>query len=143
MTALSPSYDCTLAKQIERQVKILTRPFRIVYFRLNGSNNPNRVLKDGEPVNLSWHVEGENVNVILEPYGNVLPKGSTKLIANQAFPHQIELVVTDKFSQQPLRQGISIKVEIPTAPNNNVAPNTSIPRNNTSTTLTPYEDLGF
>lgn len=93
-------------------VEILPKPFKIVYFTLNGSEEPNIVLKDGAPLTLSWKVEGEDINVELSTSGNVDRSGSQKLKANQALPSRIEIIVTDKFGNKATK-GFSIKVETP------------------------------
>jgi len=103
------------SQQIESKIEILPKPFKIIYFTLNGSQGPNLVFKDGESLILSWKVEGEDLNVELSPYGNVATTGSQKLIANQAFPPEIELKVTDKFGNKETK-GFSVKVETPPPP---------------------------
>lgn len=57
-------------------------------------------------------LQGEVINVELSPYGNVATTGSQKLIANQALPPAIELIVTDKFGNKQTKK-FSVKVEIP------------------------------
>ncbi|MHC5734740.1 COG1470 family protein [Nostoc sp.] len=102
----------TSFKKTESKIEILPKPFKIVSFRINGSEQPNLVLKEGESATLSWRVEGENIQVKLLPYGNdVPPVGSMKLPVNQAFPPQIGLLVNDiSGKQQPQQRGFAITV---------------------------------
>ncbi|MEH2252007.1 hypothetical protein [Nostoc sp.] len=99
-------------KKIDSNIEILPKPFNIVSFRINGSEQPNLVLKEGESTTLNWRVEGENIQVKLLPYGNdVEPVGSIKLPVNQAFPPQIALQVNDiSGKQQPQQRGFAITV---------------------------------
>ena len=103
------------SKPTESKIEILPKPFKIVFFTLNGSEQPNIVLQEGQPVTLSWKVEGEDINVELSTSGNVNPSGSQKLIANLALPSRIEIIVTDKFGNKATK-AFSTKVEIPPSP---------------------------
>ncbi|WP_143873953.1 hypothetical protein [Nostoc sp. 'Peltigera malacea cyanobiont' DB3992] len=79
--------DKISSKKAESKITILPKPFKIVYFKINGSEQPNLVLNEGTSAILSWRVEGENIQVKLLPYGNDVPAvGSTKFPVNQAFP---------------------------------------------------------
>ncbi|MEH2354995.1 COG1470 family protein [Nostoc sp.] len=102
----------TSFKKTESKIGILPKQFKIVSFRINGSEQPNLVLKEGESATLSWRVEGENIQVKLLPYGNDVPAvGSMKLPVNQAFPPQIGLLVNDiSGKQQPQQRGFAITV---------------------------------
>ncbi|MHC5730977.1 MAG: hypothetical protein ACYTXY_44140, partial [Nostoc sp.] len=102
--------------------------FEIVYFTLNDSSEPNIVVEEGQPVILKWKVVGEDINVQISNLGNVKSEDSRSLIANQALPSQIEIIVTDKFNQSPLRKGFFIKVQPVPTPNNNIAPS-NVPDN--------------
>ncbi|MEI6445480.1 MAG: hypothetical protein WCO29_20720 [Nostocales cyanobacterium ELA583] len=119
--------DRSSLKKTESAIEILPKPFRIVSFTLNGSEQPNQELKEGATAILSWEVEGEDVQVKLDPIiGNVLPVGSQKLPVNQAFPSQIKLQVHDKLGkQQPQEKAFAIavikKVE-PTVPPSSILP---------------------
>ncbi|MEA5625239.1 hypothetical protein [Nostoc sp. UHCC 0251] len=122
--------DKISSKKTESKIGILPKPFKIVSFRINGSEQPNLVLNEGESATLSWRVEGENIQVKLLPYGNdVKPVDSIKLPVNQAFPPQIGLLVNDISGQQQSQQrGFAItvlkKVEpTPTPSINPLAPN--------------------
>ncbi|MEH2401729.1 COG1470 family protein [Nostoc sp.] len=131
-------------KKTDSKIEILPKPFKIISFRINGSEQPNLVLKEGEFTTLSWRVEGENIQVKLLPYGNdVKPVDSRKLPVNQAFPPQIALQVNDiSGKQQPQQKGFAITVikkVVPTPapiPNINPIPST-LPRNN-SPFKTPF-----
>ncbi|WP_375492194.1 hypothetical protein [uncultured Nostoc sp.] len=126
----------TSFKKTESKIEILPKPFKIVSFRINGSEQPNLVLNEGESATLSWRVEGENIQVKLLPYGNDVPAvGSMKLPVNQAFPPQIGLLVNDiSGKQQPQQRGFAItvikKVEPTPIPSINPIPPTLPPSNN-------------
>ncbi|MEH1924904.1 COG1470 family protein [Nostoc sp.] len=125
----------TSFKKTESKIEILPKPFKIVSFRINGSEQPNLVLNEGESATLSWRVEGENIQVKLLPYGNDVPAvGSMKLPVNQAFPPQIGLLVNDiSGKQQPQQRGFAItvikKVEPTPIPSINPIPPTLPPSN--------------
>ncbi|MBE9103603.1 hypothetical protein IQ229_01170 [Nostoc cf. edaphicum LEGE 07299] len=127
--------DKTSSKKAESKIPILPKPFKIVYFKINGSEQPNLVLNEGTSAILSWRVEGENIQVKLLPYGNDVPAvGSTKFPVNQAFPPQIGLLVNDIFGkQQPQQRGFAItvlkKVEPTPIPGINPIPPTLSPSN--------------
>ncbi|HEY9801707.1 MAG TPA: hypothetical protein V6D25_15225 [Leptolyngbyaceae cyanobacterium] len=106
------------AKKTDSAIEILPKPFRIVSFTVNGSDQPNQVLKEGTIATLSWQVEGEDIQVKLDPIiGDVQPVGSQKLSVNQAFPSQIKLQVTDKSGkQQPQEKAFAIAVITPPPP---------------------------
>ncbi|MEH2034276.1 MAG: hypothetical protein V7K67_32535 [Nostoc sp.] len=133
----------TSFKKTESKIEILPKPFKIVSFRINGSEQPNLVLNEGESATLSWRVEGENIQVKLLPYGNDVPAvGSMKLPVNQAFPPQIGLLVNDiSGKQQPQQRGFAItvikKVEPTPIPSINPIPPTLPPSNNPFKTPLP------
>ncbi|MBD2353994.1 hypothetical protein H6G41_05050 [Tolypothrix sp. FACHB-123] len=109
------------AKKIEGKIEVLPKPFKIVAFTINGSEQPNQSLKEGETAVLSWRVEGEDIQVKLLPYGNdVAPVGSLKLPVIAEFPPQIAIQVIDKSGkQQPQQRGFAIAVikkPVPTPP---------------------------
>lgn len=107
-------------------INILPRPFKIIYFKLNESQEPNIVIQNGKPVILSWKVEGEDINVELSPFGKRESSGSEKLTANQALPLAIQLIVSDKFGNKDSR-GFSVKVESPPPPPSPSIPSPPIP----------------
>lgn len=115
LRAFSKSGKPPNSQPVESKIAILPKPFKIIFFKLNDSQVPNQVFKEGKPLNLSWKVEGEDINVELSPYGNVATTGSQKLIANQALPSEIKLIVTDKFGKKETK-GFSVKVETPPPP---------------------------
>ncbi|MFN6485950.1 MULTISPECIES: hypothetical protein [unclassified Nostoc] len=126
--------DKISSRKAESKIQILPKPFKIVSFKINGSEQPNLVLNEGTSATLSWRVEGENIQVKLLPYGNDIPAvGSMKLPVNQAFPPQIALQVNDiSGKQQSQQRGFAItvlkKVEpIPIPSINPLAP--SLPSN--------------
>jgi hypothetical protein len=98
------------AKKTEGKIEVLPKPFKIVSFTINGSEQPNQSLKEGETAILSWRVEGEDIQVKLLPYGNDLkPVGSLRLPVIAEFPPQIALQVSDG-KQQPQQRGFAIAV---------------------------------
>ncbi|MDZ8025723.1 MAG: hypothetical protein RMX97_13690 [Nostoc sp. DedQUE11] len=128
----SPKND---SKKTESKIAILPKPFQIVSFTINGSQQPNLELNEGTTATLNWRVEGENIQVKLQPYGNNIPAvGSMKLPVNLAFPPQIALQVNDiSGNQQPQQKGFAIKVipkpePTPIPPINPTPPN--LPPNN-------------
>ncbi|MDZ8085506.1 MAG: hypothetical protein RMY16_07905 [Nostoc sp. DedQUE12b] len=135
--------DKTSSKKTESKIQILPKPFKIVYFKINGSEQPNLVLNEGTSAILSWRVEGENIQVKLLPYGNDVPAiGSTKFPVNQAFPAQIGLLVNDlSGKQQPQQRGFAItvlkKVEPTPIPGINPIPPTLPPSNSPFKTPLP------
>ncbi|MDB9341360.1 MULTISPECIES: hypothetical protein [Cyanophyceae] len=88
------------SKKTESVIEILPKPFRIISFRINGTEEPIRELQEGETAILSWNVEGEDIRVKLDPIGDVPPVGSRTLQVNRAFPSQIKLQVNDKLGRQ-------------------------------------------
>ncbi|MDF5707591.1 MAG: hypothetical protein PUP90_07885 [Nostoc sp. S4] len=123
------------SKNTESKIEILPKPFKIVSFTINGSEQPNVVLNEGATATLNWKVEGENIQVKLQPYGNdVAPVGSIKLPVNLAFPPQIALQVNDiSGKQQPQQRGFAITVikkvvPTPVPPLNPIQP--TLPRSN-------------
>ncbi|MBD2215274.1 hypothetical protein H6G27_36390 [Nostoc linckia FACHB-104] len=90
-------------KLTENKIEILPKPFKIQFFKINGSDQPNQVLNEGDEVILTWKVEGENVQVKLLPYGNVNQIGSQKLSVTKEF-RNITLQVTDISGNQPSQE---------------------------------------
>lgn len=86
------------SKSIEGMIELKIKPTKIVYFRLNGSEEGTRTLENGQPLTLEWKVEGdEEINVELSTQGKVGLSGKVKNIkANKALEPKIELTVTDK-----------------------------------------------
>jgi hypothetical protein len=103
--------DRSSLKKTESAIEILPKPFRIVSFTLNSSEQPNQELKEGATAILSWRVEGEDIQVKLDPFGNVPAVGSKSLEVNSALPSQIKLQVNDKLGkQQPQEKAFAIAV---------------------------------
>jgi hypothetical protein len=112
--------DRSSLKKTESAIEILRKPFRIVSFTLNRSEKPNQELQEGATAIFSWRVEGEDIQVKLDPIGDVSAVGSLSLDVNSALPSQIKLQVNDKLGkQQPQEKAFAIaiikKVE-PTVP---------------------------
>jgi len=113
LQAFSKSHKPPSSQPSESKIEILPKPFKIIYFTINGSQDLNLVFKEGQPLLLSWKVEGEDIHFGIPPYGNDLgPTNSLKLTANKSL-HEIQLIVTDDFGSKPKRKGFSIEVETP------------------------------
>ncbi|MBW4615581.1 MAG: hypothetical protein KME21_20345 [Desmonostoc vinosum HA7617-LM4] len=117
--------DKVNSKKAEPTVEISPKPFKIVSFTINGSEQPNVVLKEGEFANLAWKVGGEDIQVKLLPYGNdVSPTGSIRLPVNQAFPSEIGLQVNDiSGKRQSQQKGFAITVMKKVVPTPTPTPN--------------------
>ncbi|NEU82545.1 hypothetical protein [Nostoc sp. UIC 10630] len=105
--AFSNGSQKTSFKKTESKIEILPKPFRIVSFTINGSDQPNLVLNEGTTATLSWRVEGEkeNIQVKLLPYGDEVALSDSKQFpVNLAFPPQITLQVNDISNKQPPQQ---------------------------------------
>jgi hypothetical protein len=100
------------SKKTESKIEILPKPFKIISFTINGVQQPNLELNEGTTATLNWRVEGENIQVKLQPYGNDVPlSGSQSLPVNLAFPTEISLQVNDKSGkQQSQERGFAIRV---------------------------------
>ncbi len=99
-------FDRNSTKQADSKIEILAKPFKIVFFTINGKNsadNANIVLNEGENVALSWNVEGENIQVKLDPYGNVKPIQTKSFPSISNFPPRVALQVTDASGKQEER----------------------------------------
>ena len=84
------------SKSTENQIEVLTKSFKIVSFTLNGNNELNQNLNEGDTATLSWKVEGEDIEVRLLPYGKIVPLiGTEKIKVIENF-EEIKLQVTDK-----------------------------------------------
>lgn len=98
-------------KKTDSVIEILPKPFRIISFTINGTKEPIRELQEGEKVILSWRVEGEDIQVKLDPFGDVPPVGSKELEVIRGFPTKFELQVNDKLGrQQPLKEAFVFEV---------------------------------
>ncbi|MEH2195921.1 MAG: hypothetical protein V7K98_25215 [Nostoc sp.] len=100
------------SKKTESKIEILPKPFKIISFTINGLQQPNLELNEGTTANLNWIVEGENIQVKLQPYGNDVPLiGSQSLPVNLAFPTKISLQINDiSGKQQAQERGFAIRV---------------------------------
>ncbi|MEH2423247.1 MAG: hypothetical protein V7K48_20745 [Nostoc sp.] len=99
-------FDRNSTKQADSKIEMLAKPFKIAFFKINGKNSidqANIVLNEGENVALSWNVEGENIQVKLDPYGNVKPIDTKSFINISNFPQRVALQVTDAYGKQEER----------------------------------------
>ncbi|MGB3650717.1 MAG: hypothetical protein WBA41_05835 [Rivularia sp. (in: cyanobacteria)] len=100
-------------KNTENKVEVIAKPFNIVFFKINGSEQPNQVLNEGEKATLTWKVRGEDIQVQLLPYGDILPQqGERKLDVIKNFPSPVTLQITDiSGKRQPQQKSFAISVK--------------------------------
>ena len=126
--------DRTSIKSTENRIEVLSKPFNIVFFKINGSEQANQVLNEGKKAVLTWRVEGEDIQVQLLPYGEKLPQqGEKKLDIIKNFPSPITLEVTDiSGKRQPQQKSFAISVkEKQATPNPFISPfAVPLPKNN-------------
>lgn len=117
LKAFSQGSDRTSSQQTQNKIKVLPLPLRIVYFKLNNSEEPSRVFKEGEPMIIEWKVEGDQgTRVELSPFGTVELEGKKPLTANQGLQSPIELIVSDPFGSPTVKKGFSFQVTKPEPP---------------------------
>jgi hypothetical protein len=90
---------------------------KIVSFTLNGQNtqqSPTVFLAVGQSVNLRWQVQGENLTVTLEPFGNVPARGSKTIQATTSLT-QVVLTATNPQGQSDKRAFL-VQAQEPTVP---------------------------
>lgn len=118
LKAYSRDITDRISTKLSNKIEVLAKPFNIVFFRINNSEKSNQVLNEGKTVILTWKVEGENIEVKLLPYGDILPLvGSKKLDVIKNFPSPLTLQVTDKSGKQQAQQkafAITVKEIQPT-----------------------------
>ncbi|WP_414625110.1 hypothetical protein [Calothrix sp. CCY 0018] len=117
--------DRISTKNIENTIEVIAKPFKIVFFKINGSEQLNQVLNEGEKAILTWKVEGEDIQVELLPYQYKVPLVGTKeLDTIKNFPSPITLSVTDKYgTREAQRKSFAISVkEKPPTPNPFISP---------------------
>lgn len=99
-------FDRNSTKQADSKIEIVAKPFKIAFFKINGKDSTdqaNIVLNEGENVALSWNVDGENIQVKLDPYGNVKPIDTKSFLNISNFPQKVALQVTDASGKQEER----------------------------------------
>lgn len=99
-----------LSETIEVQV-VAVAP-KIISFTLNGKTSqqsPTVFLKEGQNITLKWQTKGDDVNVTLDPFGNVTASGSSTLKATTNLS-QIVLTVTNN-QQQSVKQAFLVQVQ--------------------------------
>ncbi|MEH1960088.1 MAG: hypothetical protein V7L05_09450 [Nostoc sp.] len=119
LKAFSQGSDRLSVEQTPNKIKVLPLPLRIVYFKLNGSEEPSRVFKEGDILTIEWKVEGDKgINVELSPpIGTVKElQGKRQLRANQGLQSPIELKVSDPFGSPPQTKGFVFQVNKPQPP---------------------------
>jgi hypothetical protein len=120
LQAISKSAYQTNLKPTEIKVNIKPKQFKIVSFTLNGSEQRNLVLKDGDRAIVKWQVEGdaEGIQVDLPPYYTNVGLAGTKEFPVNSGLKPIEIIVTDKFTQKRESLGFTFTVETPPPPIN-------------------------
>lgn len=116
------------------KIEVLPKTLRITSFKLNGSDTESIVVREGETLNLSWQVDGEeNIQIELSTSGTVARSGTKQIQVTPALPPQISLTVTDKYGQKATKV-FSIKVEA-----NNLSPSTPPvdPNSNQTSPISP------
>ncbi|BAZ16665.1 hypothetical protein NIES4071_85430 [Calothrix sp. NIES-4071] len=132
--------DRSTPKQADSPIEVLPKPFQIVFFRINNrdqlTNQPTNIeVNEGEKITVSWKVEGENILVNLDPYGNVKQSDTLQFPVIINFPPQtarVALQVIDKSGkQQALERPFIITIKPkPTpapVPINTIKPNVPVP----------------
>ena len=120
ITPISKSKKVATTPSQPIKIEVLPKTLRITSFKLNGNDTESIVVREGEILNLSWQVDGEeNIQIELTPFGTVSRSGTKQIQVTPALPAQISLTVTDKYGQKATK-GFSIKVEA-----NNATPNTT------------------
>ncbi|MHC5727606.1 MAG: hypothetical protein ACYTXY_26470, partial [Nostoc sp.] len=125
-------FDRNSTKQADSKIEILAKPFKIAFFKINGKDSTdqaNIVLNEGENVTLSWNVEGENIQVKLDPYGNMKPIGTKSFINISSFPQKVALQVTDASGKQEER-AFFITVKSKPTPTPSLVKPAPLPRQN-------------
>jgi hypothetical protein len=117
---VSKSKKAALTPSQPIKIEVLPKKLRITSFKLNGNDTESIVVREGETLNLSWQVDGEeNIQIELSTSGTVARSGTKQIQVTPALPPQISLTVTDKYGQKATKV-FSIKVEA-----NNLSPSTS------------------
>ncbi|MGH2414250.1 MAG: hypothetical protein ACRDEA_11305, partial [Microcystaceae cyanobacterium] len=128
LKAFSQGSDRLSVEKTQNKIKVLPLPLRIVYFKLNGTEEPSRVFKEGDILTIEWKVEGDKgTSVELSPpFGTVKElQGKRQITANQGLQSPIELKVSDPFGSQPQIKGFAFQVnkpEPPPTPSNTFTP---------------------
>lgn len=120
ITPISKSKKASATPPQPIKIEVLPKTLRIASFKLNGNETESIVVREGETLNISWQVDGEeNIQIELTPFGTVARSGTKQIPVTPALPQQISLTVTDKYGQK-VSKGFSIKVEA-----NNGTPSTT------------------
>ena len=99
------------------KIQVLATAPKIVSFTLNGKTtqqSPTVFLKEGQTITLKWQVKGNDVNVTLDPFGNVATSGSSTLKATTNLS-QIALTATNNQGQS-VKQAFLVQVQSPLPP---------------------------
>jgi hypothetical protein len=111
-------------KPTETKIQISPKPFRIVFFKINGKDpkeQPILILNEGDTATLTWKVEGDPKEIKVTLFGNeVTLTGSNKIPVVLNFPSPIQLKVTDKSGKLPSQEivfpSISVNKKIEPTP---------------------------
>lgn len=103
------------------KIQVLATAPKIVSFTLNGKTtqqSPTVFLKEGQTISLKWLVQGDDVSVTLDPFGNVAASGSSTLKATTNLS-QIALTATNNQGQS-VKQAFLVQVQsLPPSPQGN------------------------
>jgi hypothetical protein len=126
--------DRNSIKKSANNIEVFPKPFNLVFFRINNRDQPlNLEFNEGEEVTLSWKVEGEDIQVNLEPFqSNVRLVDTMVLKITNGFKEKVTLEVIDKSGKrQPQKKAFFITAKPkPTPAPSPTNPNVSIPSPN-------------
>ena len=94
------------------KVQVLATPPKIISFTLNSKTrqqSPTIFLQEGKVITLKWQVEGDDVNVTLNPFGNVASSDSITLKPTTNLK-EIVLTATNKYGP-PDSQAFQVQVQ--------------------------------
>ncbi len=99
------------------KIQVLATAPKIVSFTLNDKTmqqSPTVFLKEGQTITLKWLVQGDDVSVTLDPFGNVPASGSSTLKATTNLS-QVALTATNNQGQS-VKQAFLVQVQSPLPP---------------------------
>ncbi|MBE9216064.1 hypothetical protein IQ247_25955 [Plectonema cf. radiosum LEGE 06105] len=127
LTAYTKNVNGRVSTKKVDNIEVIAKPFNIVFFKINGSEQLNQVLNEGDQAILTWKVEGEDIQVKLRPYGREVTKvGQLELKVIKDFLSPIILEVTD-ISGKTQQKVIAVSVEEKPTPTPTPFKDTPIP----------------
>lgn len=109
------------------KVQVLATAPKIISFTLNGKTpqqSPTIFLQEGQNITLKWQIKGDDVNVTLDPFGNVAASGFSTLKATTNLS-QIVLTATNNHGHS-VKQAFLVQVQ-PAPPIPNPLPSSFAP----------------